>query len=139
MSNKVYINSANADNQKSIQLEPIVMSGRSFGIKLLSVYEFLKCDLACRNLVDKLTNQGFDANLCKKICEQACIISLCLYNKENERVFMDGLSVIMTLTPEELKSTYSQYENLAKKAAKFNKSSLEKIDYIKKNYIKNLI
>lgn len=139
MPNKGYINSNNADSPKAIQLEPIVMSGRCFGIKLLSVYEFLKCDLACRNLVDKLINRGFDTKLCKEICEQACIVSLCLYTKGNERVFIDGLSVIMTLTPEELKNIYSHYEYLTKKTAKFNKSSLEKIDYIKKNYIENLI
>lgn len=139
MSNEVYSNSGNTIKGKTLRLEPIIMSGKSFGIKLLSVYEFLKCDLACRNLVDRLTGQGFDGDLCKEICEQACIISLCLYNKESERVFTDGLSVIMNLTPEELKNVYSQYENLTKKTTRFNKSSLKKIDYIKKNCLNNLI
>lgn len=137
MAGTIY-NNYESIKEKPIHLEPIMLSGKSFGVKLLSVYEFLKCDLACRNLVEKLTGQGFDRSLLKEVCERACIISLCLYTRNSERVFTDGLSVLMNLTPEELKTAYSQYRSLTIKTAKFNRASLEKIDYIKKKYIKNI-
>ena len=137
MIGKVY-NDYDNIKEKPVILEPIILSGKSFGVKLLSVYEFLKCDLACRNLVEKLTGQGFERGLLKEVCERACVISLCLYTKNSERVFTDGLSVLMSLTPEELKTAYTQYKNLTIKTAKFNKSSLERIDYIKKKYIKDI-
>ena len=119
-------------------IEPITISGKSFGIKLLSVYEFLKCDLACRNLVDKLTSQGFDRELCMQTGERACIISLCLYNKNNERVFRDGLSALMGLTPEELNSVYIRYLKLTNIRNKFHKNSLKKIENIKKTLLKSI-
>lgn len=115
-------------------VEPVVISGKSFGIKLLSVYEFLKCNLAYKNLVEKLASQGFDRDLCKQTCERACIISLSLYNRENQRVFRDGLSVLMGLTPEELKSTYQQYEKLNKKRIAINEDYTSKIEHIKKRF-----
>lgn len=120
-------------------IEPIMVSGKSFGIKLLSVYEFLKCDIACRSLIDKLTSQGFDKDLCKQTCEKACIISLCLHNKNDERVFRDGLSVLMGLTPEELKSVYMQYEKLTRKRENFHRNSLKKIEHIKKSFVKGIM
>lgn len=118
-------------------VEPIVLSGKSFGIKLLSVYEFLKCELACRNLIDKLVAQGYEKKICEEVCERACIVSLCFYDKNNERVFNDGLSVLMRLTPEELQNIYIEYNKLTNKIIRFNKNSSKKIDYIKKNYAKN--
>lgn len=113
-------------------IEPVVISGKSFGIKLLSVYELLKCNFAYRNLVEKLTSQGFDRTLCEQTCERACIIALSLYDRENQRVFRDGLSVLMGLTPEELKSTYEQYEKLNKKRIEIHEDSLRKVEHIKK-------
>lgn len=118
-------------------IEPVVISGKSFGIKLLSVYEFLRCDVACRNLINKLTGQGFDRDLCKETCERACIISLSLYDKENQRVFNDGLSVLMEFTPDELRSVYIAYNRLTRKTARFNEMSSKKIGYIKRNYIRS--
>lgn len=131
-----FITGKEVNNRLSDGIEPIVISGKTFGLKLLSVYEFLRCDMACRNLINKLTSQGFDRELCKETCERACIISLSLYNKENQRVFTDGLSVLMGLTPDELKSVYVDYDKLTKKKTGLNDISSKKISYIKKNYIK---
>lgn len=118
-------------------IEPIVLSGKSFGIKLLSVYDFLKCEFAYRNLVNRLVTQGFERKICEEVCERACIISLCFYNKNNERVFSDGLSALMRLTPEELQNIYNEYSKLTNKVIKFNKASSSKIECIKENYVKN--
>ncbi len=135
MPNEFYSASVDLSKDKAGLNELILISGKIFGIKLLSVYEFLKCDLACKNLVNKLVSQGFDRKLCSEICEQACLVSLCLYSTENERVFADGISVLMILTPEELRNVYFHYERLTRKMDRFRKSSLSKINYKRKMLI----
>ena len=112
-------------------VEPIIASGKSLGIKLLSVYDFLHCEVMYRNLVNKLTEQNMDETLCKNVCEQACLIAMCLYDSKNERVFNDGLSALLGLTPEELQHIYGEYEKLNKKIIKFDKITYDVLENVK--------
>ncbi len=114
-------------------VEPIIASGKSLGIKLLSVYDFLRCEVMYRNLVNKLTEQNMDEVLCKSVCEQACLVVMCLHNSKNERVFNDGLSALLGLTPEDLQRIYSEYEKLNKKIIKFDKLAYDILKSVKEN------
>ena len=102
-------------------IEPIMVCGKSFGIKLLSAYDFLRCEVMYKKLVDRLKNQGFDEKLSREISEYACIVSMCLYTPDEERVFMDGFSALSGLTPTELKKIYCEYLFLYNKVIKFDK------------------
>ena len=118
-------------------VEPVIASGKSLGIKLLSVYDFLRCEVMYRNLVNKLTEQNMDENLCKSVCEQACLVSMCLYDSKNERVFNDGLSALFGLTPEELQRIYGEYVKLNKKIIKFDKIAYDVLENVKTGEHKN--
>ena len=113
-------------------IEPVIASGKSLGIKLLSVYDFLRCEVIYRNLVNKLTEQGMDKKLCQNVCEKACLVSMCLYNSKGERIFSDGLSAIRGLTPEELQRIYDEYRKLNKKIVNFDKISYTILDKVRK-------
>jgi hypothetical protein len=129
-------------NGKNDLMEPILGFGKNFGIKLLYVYDFLCCEVMCQDLLKKLVEQGLDKALCENICEKACIVSFCLYNFENERVFNDGLEVLRGLTSEELVHIYGEYCKLVQKISKLNKIScgiLEKVKNIEfKKTLENL-
>ena len=112
--------------------EPIINSGKSYGIKLLSVYDFLRCDSLCKNLVDRLVEQGLNKKICDEICERACIVSMCLYDTKNERIFPDAMSAICGLTPYELKKIYHEYEILNKKTIRLDKLTSSILDDVRK-------
>lgn len=119
-------------------IEPIMVAGKGFGIKLLSVYDFLRCELMCRKLSEKLSNQGFDRQICEKICERACVISMCLYNSKNERIFVDGFSVLTGLTPEEMQNIYGEYAKLNKKVLRFDRITSGIVKSVKKGEYENI-
>lgn len=118
-------------------IEPIMVAGKSFGIKLLSVYDFLRCEVMYKNLVGRLTSQGFDEKLCQQISEYACIVSMCFYNGDKERVFMDGFSALSGLTPSELKKIYNEYLFLHNKIVKFDEVTAGILNNIKRKYSNN--
>ncbi len=115
-------------------IEPIMVCGKSFGIKLLSSYDFLRCEVMYKNLVGKLTSQGFNKELCKQISEYACVVSMCFYNSNKERVFMDGFSALSGLTPTELKKIYNEYLFLHNKVIKFDEMTSGILKNIKDKY-----
>ena len=118
-------------------IEPIMVSGKSFGIKLLSAYDFLRCEVMYKNLAQKLIGQGFDEKLCHQISEYACIVSMCFYNADEERVFMDGFSALSGLTPTELKKIYGEYLFLHNKIVKFDEITSGVLNRIKDRYETN--
>jgi hypothetical protein len=115
-------------------IEPIMVSGKSFGIKLLSVYDFLRCEIMYKNLADKLISQGFDKKLCQQVSEHACVVSMCFYSSDKQRVFPDGFSALSGLTPEELKKIYNEYLFLHNKIIKFDETASEILQSIKDQY-----
>ena len=115
-------------------IEPVIVCGKSFGIKLLSAYDFLRCEVMYKNLVSKLTSQGFDKELCKQISEYACVVSMCFYSADKERVFMDGFSALCGLTPTELKKIYTEYLFLYNRIIKFDETTSGILKNIKDKY-----
>lgn len=119
--------------------EPIIISGKYFGIKLLSVYEFMQC-LKIKNMLTKeMINNGFDEHVAKKVCEYACLVSMCLYNSQNNRVFASGTDVLKNLTPEELKFIYEEYNRLLRKVIKKDNITHSILEKAKNYYYKKEI
>lgn len=112
--------------------EPIIVSGKYFGIKLLSAYDFMLCS----KMVDKLTAyllfEGFDKTLSYGISEKACVVAMCLYDSENSKIFKNGLEVLKNLTPDEIKFVYTEYVKLIKKIIKRDKIARGILENIKK-------
>ena len=116
--------------------EPIIFAGKYFGIKLLSTYEFMQCIKMKNTLTKEFLNQGFDKDICKKICEYACLVSMCLYNMQNQRVFLTGMETLKNLTPEELSYIYEEYIKLLNKIAKKDNITHGIVEKAKKYYCK---
>lgn len=95
--------------------EPVIISGRCFGLKPMSVYDFMICNKMLDKLYDDLTSQGLTESFFYNICEQACVISMCLRDIKNNKVFENGLEVLKGLTPNELKFLYGEYSKLLNK------------------------
>ena len=121
--------------------EPIIVSGKSFLIKPLSAYDFILCEAMYRKLSDTLIsqNEGVDVSLCENISQAACIVSMCLYNKQNEKVFSCALEALKNLTPKELKKIHLEYVNLSKKTARLDAITYKILEKVKNdNYVSRL-
>lgn len=114
--------------------EPIIVAGKYFGIKLLSTYEFMKCMKMETTLAKEIMDQGFDKHTCKKICEYACFVSMCLYDSQNHRVFTSGMDALKNLTPEELSYIYHEYTKLLHKVLKKDNVTRKIVENAKKYY-----
>ncbi len=126
------------NGQKSIGrahlTEPIIISGKYFGIKLLSTYEFMQCLKMKTALLNELLDKDFDKNICSKICECACLVSMCLYTSKNNRIFKTALEALQNLTPEELKFVYKEYSKLLNKVITKDKTTQSIVEKAKKYY-----
>lgn len=103
-------------------LEPIIVSGKYFNLKLLSAYDFMLCTKMLKEFSEILINQNFEKNLSNNICESACLISMALYNSKNQKVFGSPMEVLKNLTPSEIFLIYSEYQKLIKKI--YNKDKI---------------
>lgn len=124
---------------KTVKLtEPIIVSGNYIGIRPLSVYDFIVCIKMYDRLIKDNIFSGLDAEVYSKICEQACIVSLCTYNSSGERIFAEALSALQTLTPYELQRIYSEYNKLQDNIIKQDKISCKIVDSVKNYHKKHM-
>lgn len=128
----MHINEKNNMTKKISLSEPIIVSGNYYGIKLLSAYDFMLCTKMFDKLMNYMTCQGFEKSISSKIGQQACIISMCLYDEKNQKVFKDGLEAMKNLTPEEIKFIHDEYIKLFKKTNKRNKITQYILEKVKK-------
>ncbi len=98
--------------------EPIIVSGKYFGIKPLSAYDFMLCTKMIEKLMENLISQGFEEKISKNISEKACVVAMCLHGSDSKKVFNDGLEALKGLAPYELKNIYDEYVKLTKKFLK---------------------
>lgn len=119
-------------------IEPVIVSGKCFGIKLLSVYDFMLCTKMLKELVENFALQGFDKKLCLNICERACVISMCLYDSKSQKIFKNGYSVLKSLTPDELHFLYREYVKLQNKILRRDKITYNILESVKKYRYKKL-
>ncbi|MBQ6142909.1 MAG: hypothetical protein IJI84_00185 [Clostridia bacterium] len=115
-------------------LEPIIVSGKYFNIKLLSAYDFMLCTKISKKFTQMLINQDFEKELSSNICQCACLVSMCLYNSQRQKVFSSPMDALKNLTPCEIFLIYSEYKKLLKKI--YNK---DKISYGILEKVKNSI
>lgn len=115
-------------------LEPIIVSGKYYNIKLLSAYDFMLCTKILKKFTQILINQNFEKNLSNNICEYVCLVSMCLYNSKRQKVFASPMEVLKNLTPSEIFLIYSEYQKLIKKI-----SAKDKISYNILKKVKNTI
>ena len=136
--NNKNINRANAQKRigRAHLTEPIIISGKYFGIKLLSVYEFMQCLKMKNSLIKEIITIGFSKYICEKICEYAGLVSLCLYDSSNNRVFETGMEALKNLTPEELKFIYEEYVKLTDKVTEKDNITHAILEKAKKHYYK---
>lgn len=120
-------------------IEPIIVSGKCLGIKLLSVYDFMICTKMLQKLTEELTSQGFEKKFCLTICDKACLVAMCLYDSKGQKIFKNGFSALKGLTPEELNILYEEYLKLQKKILKRDKITYDILECVKKyRYKKSL-
>ncbi len=119
--------------------EPVIVSGKCFGIKLLSIYDFMLCTKMLQELTEELMSQAFDKKLCLNICEKACLVAMCLYDSKGQKIFKDGFSVLKSLTPDELYFLYQEYIKLQKKILKRDKITYSILENVKKHGYKKLL
>ncbi len=111
MFNKIYISRL---NDKTL-VEPILVSGKYIGIKSLTVYDFIVCAKIYNELVKADVFVGLAEKFYYAICEQACVVSLCSYDSEGEKLFSGAMQVLENLTPRELQTIYNEYIKLQNK------------------------
>ena len=105
--------------------EPIILSGKILGIKLLSAYEIILCKRKYKKLLKYLG--------CKKFLKQACLVSMCLYTFENRPMFFNVLDALKCLTPYELNFIYSQYIKISKESNNYNQKNHLTFESIKRH------
>ena len=120
--------------EKSNSIEPIIVSGKYFGIKLLSAYDFMLCTKMHTETSKKLISENFDKKLSEDISQYACIVSQCLCNFHGEKIFETPISAMKQLTPYELRVICKEYQKLQKNIVQLDKSSNKIINKVKNNY-----
>lgn len=123
---------------KSHLKEPIIISGKYFSIKLLTVYDFILCAQEHNKLMNKPEFKSTNNTVMYKIFEYACIVAASLYSCEGVKIFSSATEAMKNLTPQELKTAYDEYVKLHKKV-QFNDSKSRAIlakvkNYWRKNY-----
>ncbi len=126
MSNQVYF--------KTNFMEPIIVSGKTFGIKLLSAYDFIVFAKRRNSLLKLLKLKKLNSRTCKTISEEASLISLCLYKSENQKLFPDAVTVMKILTPSEMRYIYSEYVKLYAKINFKDNQVRSFMEEVKNNY-----
>lgn len=119
--------------------EPIILSGKIFGIKLLSVYDFILMMKNYNNLLRKILLKNFSIKLCRNIAEKACLVSMCLYTYENKRVFNTALDVLKNLTSLELNLVYRKYIKLEKQTRNYENKNQNIFENVKKHSYQQIL
>lgn len=119
-------------------MEPIIVSGKTFGIKLLSAYDFIVFVKRCNSLTKFLKLKKLNSETCKNISREASLISLCLYKSEKQKLFPNAITVLKILTPSEIRYIYNEYVKLYSQT-NFNDNQIRLIiEKVKNNYRKSI-
>ena len=130
----VFNKSQKQNIEKSNFIETIIVSGKYFGIKLLSAYDLMLCTKLHTETSKKLISENFDKKLSEDISQYACIVSQCLCNFRGEKIFTSPMAAIKQLTPYELYAICQEYQKLQKNIIKIDKSSNKIINKVKNTY-----
>lgn len=124
---------------KTHSKEPIILSGKIFGIKLLSIYDFILMMKKYDNILRKILRKNLSIKLCKSIAEKASLVSMCLYTYKDKRVFDTPLDVLKNLTSLELNLVYREYVKLEKQTRNYENKSQNIFENVKKHSYQQIL
>lgn len=124
---------------KTHSKEPIILSGKIFGIKLLSTYDFILMMKNYNNLLRKMLRKNISIKLCKNIAEKACLVSMCLYTYKDKRVFNTALDVLKNLTSSELSFIYREYLRIEKQTRDYENKTQNIFENVKKHSYQQIL
>lgn len=116
-------------NFKSSFKEPILLSGKVFGLKLLSAYETIILEKNCKAMLE--ISNVFKKN--KKLIKKAGLISMCLYTASGERLLPNAISVLKNLTCHEINYVFKQYSKIKKQSLDYNTKRQEIFENVKEH------
>lgn len=103
-------------NFKSNFKEPILLSGKILGLKLLSAYETIILEKNHNALLE--ISNIFRKN--KKLIKKAGLISMCLCTASGEKLFPSALSVLKNLTCHEINYVFKQYNKIKQQSQAYH-------------------
>lgn len=116
-------------NFKSSFKEPILLSGRIFGLKLLSAYEIIILERNYKTMLE--ISNVFRRN--KKLVKKAGLISMCLYTASGERLFPNAVSVLKNLTCHEINYVFKQYSKIEQQSLAYHAKNQSIFENVKKH------
>lgn len=116
-------------NFKSSFKEPILLSGRIFGLKLLSAYEIIILERNYKAMLE--ISNVFRRN--KKLVKKAGLISMCLYTASGERLFSNAVSVLKNLTCHEINYVFKQYSKIEQQSLAYHAKNQSIFENVKKH------
>ena len=120
------------NNFKTKFKEPIIISGKILGIKLLSTYETILYERKYRRILKYIKYKNYNYSIYKKYLKQACLVSICLYTFKNKPVFSSVLNVLKSLTPYELDFIYNQYIKIRSESHRYDQKNYLTFESVKK-------
>lgn len=119
--------------KKNCFKEPIIISGKILGIRLLSAYETILCQRKYLEILNYLEKNNDIYVCCKKLLKKSCLISMFLCDSNNNCVFTDALEVLKSLTTYEINCIYSQYLKVINNYNEYTKRNCLILENIKKH------
>lgn len=116
-------------NFRSSFKEPILLSGKVFGLKLLSAYETIIFEKNYKAMLE--ISNVFKKN--KKLVKKAGLISMCLCTASGERLFPDAVSVLKNLTCQEINYVFKQYSKIKKQSLAYHAKNQSIFENAKKH------
>ena len=109
--------------------EPILLSGKILGLKLLSAYEIIIFEKNYKAMLE--ISNVFKKN--KKLIRKAGLISMCLCTASGERLFPNTVSVLKNLTCQEINYVFKQYGKIKKQSLAYHAKNQAIFENVKKH------
>lgn len=116
-------------NFRSSFKEPILLSGKILGLKLLSAYETIIFEKNYKAMLE--ISNVFKKN--KKLIRKAGLISMCLYTASGERLFPNAVSVLENLTCHEINYVFKKYGKIKKQSITYHTKNQAIFENVKKH------
>lgn len=116
-------------NFRSNFKEPILLSGKILGLKLLSAYETIILERNCKAMLE--ISNVFKKN--KKLVKKAGLVSMCLCTASGERLFPNAVSVLKNLTCQEINYVFKQYSKIKQQSLAYHAKNQAIFENVKKH------
>lgn len=116
-------------NFKSNFKEPILLSGKILGLKLLSAYEIIILERNYKAMLE--ISNLFKKN--KTLLRKAGLISMCLCTASGESLFPNAVSVLKNLTCNEINYVFKQYNKIKTQSLAYHAKNQAIFENVKKH------